>query len=419
MQLKNAIPTLIKNFICLLLVFLVFCLQKIVSVSAGEPVSSGGFTPPEDTTIVFEPYRLGQHIPFAENVWSETQRCEQERKQILNGVVWIANEVDDLWVGDNHRFTVISGIEESFRWYSSNPEVAVINPKTGELTALKRGQTNITVIGKNGKKDSYLLKVLSYREELEVREYWEYDNGSYFMLSPDVEWFTCDTPEYFERVQRLHLPEGVKGISDCLVSTELKEIRIPASVGYIGCTEGDYNYYGIDHASGLRFSVSGNNQHYYSLLGGLFSYPFTIDGYVNYMEVQNGPATLLAYEDREGREVYYVPYGVEKIGDKAFYETRYLRKVVLPPTVTTIGIGAFLRCNGIEEIVIPASVTEFQVHEDNDEYTAFGEPGYSLDTAPNVVYGDNLTLKTLTIVTPKGSAAEAYAIEYGIRYRNE
>lgn len=62
------------------------------------------------------------------------------------------------------------------------------------------------------------------------------------------------------------------------------------------------------------------------------------------------------------------------------------------------------------EIVIPASVTVFA----EDFYTENGPFGYYDDELGYVVGAGNIT-----IVTPKGSAAETYAKKHGIKYRNE
>ncbi len=110
---------------------------------------------------------------------------------------------------------------------------------------------------------------------------------------------------------------------------------------------------------------------------------------------------------REETEAFYVPYGVERIAGRAFEGAKWLQKIVLPNTVKAIGAGAFMDCHALKEIVIPESVTEF---EDNDYVGA-------IDAGSDLV---EMGLKeTFVIVTPKGSAAETYAIEHGIAYRNE
>ena len=118
------------------------------------------------------------------------------------------------------------------------------------------------------------------------------------------------------------------------------------------------------------------------------------------MHADCGKTALLVYPAEREAEEYYVPVGVERIAGRAFEGARYLRRVVLSDTVTHIGGGAFRGCVSLEEIVIPASVTVF---EDNGWTEAISD----------------WLVGKVTIVTPAGSAAEAYAIEHGFDYRNE
>lgn len=97
------------------------------------------------------------------------------------------------------------------------------------------------------------------------------------------------------------------------------------------------------------------------------------------------------------------PEGVEIIKKGAFYDTTYLKKVILPDSVKVIATDAFNKWTNLEEIYIPASVIYLGTGSDHTPFGHFLDVEYS----------------NLTIVTPKGSAAEAYAIEHGIKYRNE
>lgn len=119
----------IKRILCLFLSFTIFCFQSMVVVSAEEfrldedSVLIDGFNPPENATIIH--YLNSSAKPYTK----------------------IANRVDELWVGDHHRFTVALNrrVNAEISWFSSNPEVASIDKRTGELTALSAGTTVITM----------------------------------------------------------------------------------------------------------------------------------------------------------------------------------------------------------------------------------------------------------------------------------
>ena len=65
--------------------------------------------------------------------------------------------------------------------------------------------------------------------------------------------------------------------------------------------------------------------------------------------------TLIRFpKDREGN--YSIPDGVEKIGDRAFYECTKLESITIPGSVTAIGERAFSNCESLRKITIPDSV---------------------------------------------------------------
>ena len=115
---------------------------------------------------------------------------------------------------------------------------------------------------------------------------------------------------------------------------------------------------------------------------------------------------LLVYPMEKTGSVYRVPDGIERIGSRAFDGAKYLKKIILPDSVKEIGDYAFGDIKHKIEIVIPASVKLNKHQEPFHNYPYF--------------WGDDAEeLVNITIITPKGSDAEAYAIEHGIAYRNE
>ena len=54
---------------------------------------------------------------------------------------------------------------------------------------------------------------------------------------------------------------------------------------------------------------------------------------------------------------YSIPWGITKIGDRAFEGCNKLTRVVLPNSLIEIGLDAFRECNSLKEVIIPSSVT--------------------------------------------------------------
>jgi len=101
---------------------------------------------------------------------------------------------------------------------------------------------------------------------------------------------------------------------------------------------------------------------------------------------------------REG--TYAAPEGVLHIGEMAFYGCGLFTDVIIPHGVTSIGSFAFADCYSLTGVTLPGSVTgigDFAFH-------ILNEKG---DLVPN----DNVALCVI-----KGSYAEQYAVENGIRY---
>jgi hypothetical protein len=90
-------------------------------------------------------------------------------------------------------------------------------------------------------------------------------------------------------------------------------------------------------------------------------------------------------------ETIDLPSSVNRIEDEAFKDCASLKRIVLPKTLKKIGGDAFKDCKLFESIVVPKSVKEI------------GKDAFS-------------GCPKLTIRAPKGSYAEQYANENGIKY---
>lgn len=88
-------------------------------------------------------------------------------------------------------------------------------------------------------------------------------------------------------------------------------------------------------------------------------------------------------------------FGLKKIGIGAFAGCSNLEIVVLQDGIQEIDIGAFNNCRRLEELLIPDSV----------RYIGFARDYSTIS-------------KKTTILCSRGSCAERYAIEHGIKYTN-
>ena len=110
-----------------------------------------------------------------------------------------------------------------------------------------------------------------------------------------------------------------------------------------------------------------------------------------------------------------IPSGVTRIGDKAFYDKRWLTGVTIPDSTVSIGDSAFSDCYYMENIVIPENVAiignkAFVYCEALAGVTIMNE---------TVVIANDAFLgcgENLTIYAKSGSSAEKYAAENSLRF---
>lgn len=99
-------------------------------------------------------------------------------------------------------------------------------------------------------------------------------------------------------------------------------------------------------------------------------------------------------------EVAVIPEGLKKLGDGAFRSCRNLKKVVLPEGLTEIGEYSFVNCPELKHVYLPASLKEI------------GRGTFYLSEYFKWVN------KEIIIHTPKGSAAQKYAVINDIQFDN-
>jgi len=109
-----------------------------------------------------------------------------------------------------------------------------------------------------------------------------------------------------------------------------------------------------------------------------------------------------------------IPESVTEIGQNAFNSCFALRSVTLPSQITSIQPYTFIYCSALKEIRIPDGVTEIGEWAFEEAYglEKIHIPA-SVQAIGSRAFG--IMNDSLTIVTPSGSFAEAYAAENGIR----
>lgn len=148
-----------------------------------------------------------------------------------------------------------------------------------------------------------------------------------------------------------------------------------------------------------------------------------------------------------GEEAFYectslanveLPEGTTTIGKRAFGDCTSLERIQLPESVTSMGESAFSRCKSLKTIKIPGSISTI---ESNVFFRCAALETVEISEGANKISSDVFreceSLKTIiiaqsvteisefafkevpgdiTILCPKGSAAEEYAKSHGIRY---
>ena len=110
-----------------------------------------------------------------------------------------------------------------------------------------------------------------------------------------------------------------------------------------------------------------------------------------------------------------IPDGVTRIGERAFFDKRWLTGVTIPDSVTGIGEYAFSDCYYMEYITIPQSVT---VIGSGAFIYCEGLTGVTILNESAVIAGDAFAGcgEELTIHAKTGSSAEKYAVGNSLRF---
>ena len=155
---------------------------------------------------------------------------------------------------------------------------------------------------------------------------------------------------------------------DC---ANLESIEIPASVTYIGV----FNF--LLDTNLKRINVDGNNKHYSSVDGVLFS---------------KDKKSIIKYPNKK-QNTYSIPNTVTNISSYAFRDDTNLEYISLPKNVTSVDYGAFIDCPNLIKVTLPRELTDIA----SDAF------GYLFRM------GGNVSVNGFKIYGYKGTAAETYA----------
>ncbi len=177
------------------------------------------------------------------------------------------------------------------------------------------------------------------------------------------------------------------------------------------------------------------------LLGGEYTYHKLSDGTVKITKYNGKAETLEVPGELGGKTVTGIgdyafsdcvrlrsvklPDSVTSIGDLAFLFCRYLTSVTLSEGLTKIGDSAFSNCGMLTSVTIPYGVTDIG---DNafyncqaltsvtipDTVARIGKDAFSVPKTGNGSF--TAPIEGLTVTVPRGSCAEQYCRENGLKY---
>ncbi len=187
------------------------------------------------------------------------------------------------------------------------------------------------------------------------------------------------------RLMDFELPQGLKTIEQATLcfNLYLTNLTLPAGLTDIAQS----NFIGLFSLE--NFAVAEGNS------------SFTYDSTNGLLMTADGTRVLHCFSALAPQSVLILPDGVKTIDPFAFHYDYEAEKIVLPEGTETIGAMAFGMCPYLTEIVIPASVTSLGVLDGLD-----GTAGIA-------------SLTTNVIVTPEGSTAWNWALDFGMTVKTQ
>ena len=129
-----------------------------------------------------------------------------------------------------------------------------------------------------------------------------------------------------------------------------------------------------------------------------------------------------AFAAAHSLRAFEIPEGVEEIEPFAFYLCNSLEEIIVPGSVKRIGEYAFGRCNNLKRIkfcegVLEIGVCAFEYDDNLEELELPGSLKRLVDEQSRYTMLYALS-KTMPVICPKGSYAEQYCKERGVKFKN-
>lgn len=169
--------------------------------------------------------------------------------------------------------------------------------------------------------------------DIPVRTFYNHNKVTSVSIGNTVEYISGDAFAGCVSLTSIQIPDGVKSIHNSAFSrcTGLRKVKIGA--GTKGIDDGAFE--GCEHLYSIE--VDSENQWYKSANGVLYSKDKT---------------ELILYPPAKSGDLFIVPDTVKTICYAAFVGNLYLKKVVIPQSVTSIGHVAFNKCQKLKDVVM-------------------------------------------------------------------
>ena len=211
-----------------------------------------------------------------------------------------------------------------------------------------------------------------YIDEIAIYMFWNCSSLKKIEIPDNVIRIGRDAFRNCQNLTDVKLSSSVNCIEDRVFAncSSLERIEIPSSVSYIA-------HGAFRNCSNLKkFIVDSNNQKYSSRGGILYD---------------KNNEILICYPGGKIGKIK-LPDSVVEIGAYAFWECKNLEEIeLLSNSVTHIGNGAFRNCSNLKKIELPESII-------------------------SIGNGTFLGCRKLILIVVKGSYAETYAKEHGLKY---
>ncbi|MBQ6013075.1 MAG: leucine-rich repeat domain-containing protein [Firmicutes bacterium] len=180
-------------------------------------------------------------------------------------------------------------------------------------------------------------------------------------LADGIEEIPAGSFEYFENLEEIRFPSGLRCIGDSAFSEckRLAEIDLPEGLLSLGNSA----FQGAEGARRVRIPQSlasiGDNALYFGDDSRLLSIDVNKDN--PYFTSRDGVLytadmkRLIKYPSAKRKAGFTVPGTVQAMADSAFSHSHYLDRIDLPQGLDTIESSAFSFCTHLEELTIPGS----------------------------------------------------------------